>query len=98
MEAIDLCDVNIRPELLNNIFLSGGSSMFPNLKSRLYQELELLLARRKMKSLGIKIIAPRERTYSVWVGGSILSMIPEFSENWITREKYYKEGIPENLL
>jgi len=25
-------------------------------------------------------------------------MIPEFSENWITREKYFKEGIPPNLL
>jgi actin len=98
MESIDLCDVDIRPTLLNNIFLSGGSSMFPNLKNRLYQEIELLLARRKMKSLGIRIIAPRERTYSVWVGGSILSMIPEFSENWITREMYYKKGIPDNLL
>ena len=98
MDVINLCDVDIRPDLLNNIFLSGGSSMFPNLKNRIYQELELLLVKRKMKSLGIKIIAPRERTFSVWVGGSILAMIPEFSENWITRSKYYKEGIPEGFL
>ena len=98
MDVIELCDVDIRAELLNNIFLSGGSSMFPNLKNRIYQELELEMARRKIKNQGIKIIAPRERTFSVWVGGSILSMIPEFSENWITRSKYYKEGIPEDFL
>ncbi|MHA1758363.1 MAG: actin family protein [Promethearchaeota archaeon] len=98
MDVIEECDIDIRQELLNNIFLSGGSSMFPNLKSRIYQELELELARRKKNDLGIRIIAPRERTYSVWVGGSILAMIPEFSENWITRAKYFSEGIPENLI
>ncbi|MFX0058101.1 MAG: actin, cytoplasmic 2 [Candidatus Hodarchaeota archaeon] len=98
MDCIERCDLDIRPDLLNNIFLSGGSSMFPNLKSRIYQELELELARRKKKSQTIKIIAPRERIFSVWVGGSILALIPEFSKNWITRAQYYNEGIPEGLL
>lgn len=98
MDVIEACDLDIRPELLNNIFLSGGSSMFPNLKSRMYQELELELARRKKKNQVVRIIAPRERTFSVWVGGSILAMIPEFSETWISRAKYFNEGIPPNLL
>ena len=98
LDAIEMCDMDIRPELLNNIFLSGGSSMFPNLKSRIYQELEIELARRKKKSQIIKIIAPRERIFSVWVGGSILSMIPEFEQNWITRAKYFTNGIPEDIL
>ncbi len=98
MDAIEKCDMDIRSTLLNNIFLSGGSSMFPNLKSRIHQELELELARRKKKNQIIKIIAPRERTYSVWVGGSILAMIPEFSQNWITRAKYYADGVPEKLF
>ncbi len=98
IDVIEQCDLDIRPELLNNIFLSGGSSMFPNMKARLYQELELELIRRKKKDQIIRIIAPRERTYSVWTGGSILAMIPEFSQNWISRGKYYKNGIPENIL
>ena len=97
MDVIEACDLDIRPDLLNNIFLSGGSSMFPNLKSRIYQELELELVRRK-KNQVIRIIAPMERTFSVWIGGSILAMIPEFSQNWITRVKYFNEGIPPNLL
>jgi len=98
MDVIDMCDVDIRADLLNNIFLSGGSSMFPNFKSRMYQELEFELARRKKKNQIIKIIAPRERIFSVWVGGSIVASIPEFQSNWITRAKYFKDGIPENLL
>ncbi len=99
IDVIESCDLDIRPVLLNNIFLSGGSSMFPNLKSRVYQELELELVRRKKKSQVIRIIAPMERTFSVWIGGSILALIPEFSRNWITRSKYIKEGgIPSNLL
>ncbi|KKL78442.1 hypothetical protein LCGC14_2024790, partial [marine sediment metagenome] len=77
MDVIDSCDLDIRPDLLNNIFLSGGGSMFPNLKSRIYQELELELARRKKQNQVIRIIAPMERTFSVWIGGSILALIPE---------------------
>ena len=98
MDVIEMCDLDVRPDLLNNIFLSGGSSMFPNIKSRIYQELEIELARRSKKNQVIKIIAPRERIFSVWVGGSILAMIPEFEQNWITRAKYFNEGIPDDLL
>lgn len=74
MDVIEACDVDIQPNLLNNIFLSGGSSMFPNLESRLYQELKVELERRKKKNLGINIIAPLNRVFSVWIGGSILAM------------------------
>ncbi|MFX1275702.1 MAG: actin, cytoplasmic 2 [Promethearchaeota archaeon] len=98
INSIEECDLDIRPKLLNNIFLSGGSSMFPNLKSRIYKELELELARRKKKDQAVKIIAPRERTFSVWIGGSILATIPEFADNWVTRAKYFRDGIPEGLL
>ena len=98
MDVVEMCDLDVRPDLLNNIFLSGGSSMFPNIKSRIYQELEIELARRNKKNQVIKIIAPRERIFSVWVGGSILGMIPEFEQNWVTRVKYFNEGIPDDLL
>ena len=98
MDVVEQCDVHIRPHLLNNIFLSGGSSMFPNMKARLYQELELELTRRKKQDQIIRIIAPRERIYSVWTGGSILALIPEFTQNWITRAKYFEFGIPDNIL
>merc|ERR1712154_81179 len=35
----------------------------------------------------IKIIAPPERKYSVWIGGSILSSLSTFEEMWIKKEE-----------
>ncbi len=98
MESVNSCDIDLRPILLNNVFLSGGSSLFQNLKARLYQELEIELAREKRNDINLRIIAPRERTFSVWIGGSILSILPEFSGKWVTRARYYNEGIPQDLL
>ena len=34
------CDINIRSQLLNQIFLTGGGSMFPQLEVRLKTEIE----------------------------------------------------------
>merc|ERR1712083_562328 len=35
-------------------------------------------------TIKIKIIAPPERKYSVWIGGSILSSLSTFQQMWIT--------------
>merc|ERR1712183_1064859 len=40
----------------------------------------------------IKIIAPPERKYSVWIGGSILSSLSTFEEMWIKKEEYDESG------
>ncbi len=43
-------------------------------------------------SMTIKIIAPPERKYSVWIGGSILSSLSTFEEMWIKKEEYDEAG------
>nr|XP_027227283.1 actin-like [Penaeus vannamei] len=40
----------------------------------------------------IKIIAPPERKYSVWIGGSILSSLSTFQSMWITKDEYEESG------
>merc|ERR1712029_1262132 len=40
----------------------------------------------------IKIIAPPERKYSVWIGGSILSSLSTFQQMWITKQEYDECG------
>merc|ERR1711925_51080 len=67
--SIMKCDVDIRKDLYGNVVMSGGSTMFENIDNRLKKELENLAP----SSMTIKIIAPPERKYSVWIGGSILS-------------------------
>jgi actin len=98
LDSIDLCDMDVRTPLLENIFLSGGSSAFPQLEYRLLHELEVGLIEQGKQLRKPRIIAPKGRIFSSWIGGSILSCIPEFQSSWVTRGNFYREGIPENLL
>ena len=43
-------------------------------------------------STKIKIVAPPERKYSVWIGGSILSSLSTFQSMWISKEEYDEVG------
>jgi len=82
-DSIMACDVDIRRELYHNTVLSGGTTMFPNIAARLTKE----LTARAPASIKVKVVAPPERKYSVWIGGSILSSLSTFQEMWITTEE-----------
>jgi hypothetical protein len=40
----------------------------------------------------VKIVAPPERKYSVWIGGSILAPLSTFQQMWISKEEYDESG------
>jgi len=86
--SIQKCDIDIRKDLLINIVLSGGSTMFPHIDERLEKEMTQLAP----ASAKVKIVAPPERKYSVWIGGSILSSLSTFQDMWITKEEYDESG------
>ncbi|TFF99428.1 MAG: actin, cytoplasmic 2 [Promethearchaeota archaeon] len=88
VNAISSCDVDLRRDLYSNIVLSGGSTMFPGIKERLTNEIKEQIP----ESVDVKIIAPPERMYSVWIGGSILSSLKTFHRMWITRREYKEMG------
>jgi len=88
VDAVRKCDVDLRRELYGNIVLSGGSTMFPGLRERLHKELSELVP----ENVEIKIIAPPERQYSVWIGGSILASLRTFQKMWVTRKEYQEGG------
>lgn len=88
VQTIEKCDVDLRRDLYSNIVLSGGSTMFPGLKERLTKEIKELIP----ESVDVKIIAPPERMYSVWIGGSILSSLKTFQKLWVTRKEYQDAG------
>ncbi|MFX0061849.1 MAG: actin, cytoplasmic 2 [Candidatus Hermodarchaeota archaeon] len=87
-ESIQKCDIDLRKELYQNIVLSGGSTMFPGLKERLHKELTEMIP----ESIEIRIVAPPERRYSVWIGGSILSSLKTFQRLWVSRKEYQEYG------
>merc|ERR1719433_1628543 len=87
-DSIMKCDVDIRRNLYENTVLSGGSTMFPNIDVRLTKEMTALAP----ASIRIKVVAPPERKYSVWIGGSILSSLTTFQEMWISKDEYDESG------
>ena len=87
-ESIQKCDMDIRRDLYQNIVMSGGTTMYPGLSERLQKEMVALAP----ESVKIKVIAPPERKYSVWIGGSILSSLSTFQTMWITKEEYDESG------
>ena len=84
--SIMKCDVDIRKDLYENVVLSGGTTMFPNIADRMQKELAALST---MKS---RIIAPPEREYSAWIGGSILGSLSTFQQMCISKKEYDEIG------
>ncbi|VDI15858.1 actin beta/gamma 1 [Mytilus galloprovincialis] len=86
--SIMMSDIDIRKDLYSNIVLSGGSTMFPGIADRLKKEMEAL----SPSAMKTKIIAPPERKYSVWIGGSILGSLSTFGQMWISKQEYDESG------
>ncbi|XP_019387646.1 PREDICTED: beta-actin-like protein 2 [Crocodylus porosus] len=82
------CDVDIQKDLYANTVLSGGTTMYPGIIDRMYREIVTLAPR----TMTIKIIAPPERKYSVWVGGSTLASLSTFQQMWISKLEYDESG------
>lgn len=86
--SIMRCDVDIRKDLYGNIVMSGGSTLFPGIADRMTKEVTALAP----PSMKIKVVAPPERKYSVWIGGSILASLSTFQQMWITKAEYDEAG------
>jgi len=82
------CDIDIRKDLLANIVMSGGTTMYAGIADRMQKEITALAP----PSIKVKIIAPPERKYSVWIGGSILASLSTFQAMWITKDEYDESG------
>jgi len=87
-QTIMKCDVDIRKDLYENIVMSGGTTMYDGLADRLTKEITALAP----ATMKVKVVAPPERKYSVWIGGSILASLSTFQQMWISKEEYDESG------
>jgi actin len=62
--------------------------MYPGLSDRLQHDITKL----SPDAINVKVVAPEERKYSVWIGGSILASLSTFQEKWITKSEYEESG------
>ncbi|THH04931.1 hypothetical protein EW145_g5167 [Phellinidium pouzarii] len=86
--SIYKCDLDIRRDLYGNVVLSGGTTMYPGIADRMQKELTSL----SPSSMKVKIVAPPERKYSVWIGGSILASLSTFQNLWCSKQEYDESG------
>ena len=86
--SIMKCDVDIHKELFGNIILSGGTTLLPGIADRMQKEISSLAP----PSMKVKVTAPPQRKYSVWIGGSILASLSTFEQMWISKEEYEEFG------
>uniref|UniRef100_F6R9F4 Actin, cytoplasmic 1 n=1 Tax=Monodelphis domestica TaxID=13616 RepID=F6R9F4_MONDO len=86
--SIMKCDVDIRKDLYANTVLSDGTTMYTGIADRMQKEITALAP----STMKIKIIAPPERKYSVWIGGSILASLSTFQQMWISKQEYDESG------
>lgn len=78
------CDTDLRKNLYSNIVVSGGSTMFNGFGDRLLGEMRKLAP----KDVKVRIVAPQERIFGTWIGGSILASLDAFRKIWVTKKEY----------
>jgi centractin len=86
INAINSVDLDLRKSLYSSIYLAGGSTTFLYFGDRLLNEIRKA---GPTDSTSIKIMAPAERKYTTWQGGSILASLESFAPMWITNVSFY---------
>ena len=88
LRSILRTDMDLRSRLFANIVLAGGSTMFRGFGDRLLSQLKASAP----PDIKIKILAPQERRYSTWIGGSILGSLTTFRQMWVSKDLYNEHG------
>jgi len=97
---IQEADIDLRASFYKHIVLSGGSTMYPGLPSRLEKEMREMYCERILKGdkkalskFKLRIEDPPRRKHMVFLGGSVLADImkdrPEF---WISKAEWEEHG------
>jgi actin-related protein 2 len=101
---IQEADMDLRSAFYKHIVLSGGSTMYPGLPSRLEKEIkDMYLARvlkgdeKRMAKFKLRIEDPPRRKHMVFLGGSVLAdIMKDKDEFWISKQEWQEFG--ENII
>lgn len=97
-ECLAKSDIDNFIPLIQNIMLTGGTTMFPGLSSRMTRELENILTERKyggdrtrVRKTGMLIHDPPRRKHAVFIGASFLAKCAP-DDQWISASAYAENG------
>lgn len=89
-QSIGQVDVDIRPQILMNVVLVGGSSLIEGLPQKLHDEMTRMYPSTRVRITASPI--PVERKFASWIGGSIMSSLGSFHQMWISKKEYDEHG------
>jgi actin-related protein 2 len=100
-DMIQQADIDCRTEYYKHIVLSGGSSMYPGLPTRLEKDIrnryfnEILRGNEAgLKKFKLRIEDPPRRKHMVFLGGSVLAdIMKDRAEFWMSRQEYQENGL-----
>jgi len=97
-DTIQGADIDLRSEFYKHIVLSGGTTMYPGLPSRLEKEIKDLYLQKvlrgdesRLKNFKLKIEDPPRRKHMVFLGGAVLADIMKDKEEFWMKKKDYDE-------
>merc|ERR1711935_466449 len=99
--VINEAPMDTRREFYKHIVLSGGTTMYPGLPSRIEREMKQLYLERVLKGdvnriskFKIRIEDPPRRKHLVFDGGAVLANIMKDSDSfWMSREEWAEKGV-----
>mmetsp|Transcript_23997 Transcript_23997/g.23638 ORF Transcript_23997/g.23638 Transcript_23997/m.23638 type:complete len:252 (-) Transcript_23997:21-776(-) len=84
--------------LVDNVILTGGTTMFPGLSSRVEKDLKSIYVKEKfkgdesgLKRININVRDPPRRKHGVFIGASFLANFAQ-GEAWISKATYDEKG------
>mmetsp|Transcript_13352 Transcript_13352/g.21141 ORF Transcript_13352/g.21141 Transcript_13352/m.21141 type:complete len:91 (-) Transcript_13352:208-480(-) len=81
--------------ILSLCVILGGTSILPGLNERLNRDLEQTIPS-AFKVKTVPTSTKTEKSYGVWIGGSILASLGTFHQMWLSQAEYQEHGV--NLL
>jgi len=99
--TIQSADMDTRSEFYQHIVLSGGSSMYPGLPSRLEKDIRELYLNKIAKGdkvradkFKLRIEDPPRRKHMVFLGGAVLAEIMKDKDHfWMNIREYKEQGV-----
>ncbi|ESS66095.1 putative actin-related protein 2 [Trypanosoma cruzi] len=99
--CIQAAEIDVRAQLYSHVVLSGGSTMFPGLPSRIEKDMRAMFLEKALKGdrsrLGhfkLQIEDPPRRKYMVFLGGATLAALTvDQPEMWLTQAEWQEGGV-----
>ncbi|KAM9471210.1 actin-related protein 6 [Clarias gariepinus] len=88
VNSISKMPEEMQPHFFKNIVLTGGNTLFPGFRDRVYKEVRALAP----SEFDVSVTQPQNPICYPWEGGKLLAENPDFEEMVVTREDYEENG------